>query len=147
MSEFTHTVEIEAPIEYVFEFDSNPENWTKTMPGLRDLEIVEETEERVQMTAINEMLGRSMDTEMELTIVEPDEHYHVTVAADGVSGEIDNHFEELDGCTRIVHHAEFDFGDSLFDRLIAPVARRYNERQFENHLQHVKELVEAETER
>jgi carbon monoxide dehydrogenase subunit G len=146
MYKFEHSVEIEAPIEYVFEFDSNPENWTKTMPGLRDLEIVEETEETVRMSAVYEMLGQSIDIEEELTIVEPHEHYHVTVEGDGVSGEINNHFEGTESGTRINHSAEFDFGDSLFDRLMAPVVRRYNERQFKNHLQHMKELIEAEIE-
>jgi len=146
MSKVSHSVEIAAPIEYVFEFDSNPENWTKTMPSLRDLKIVDETEESVRMTAVYEMLGQSIDIEEELTIVEPNEHYRVTVEGDGVSGEINNHFEETDSGTRINHRAEFDFGDSLFDRLVAPVAQRYNERQFRNHLQHMKELIEAEVE-
>jgi carbon monoxide dehydrogenase subunit G len=146
MSGFSHTVEIEAPIEYVFEFDSNPENWTKTMPSLRDLEIIEETEERVRMTAVYEMLGQSLDIEQELTVVEPNEHYRVTVEGEEVSGEVHNHFVETESGTRINHSAEFEFGDSLFERLMAPVARRYNERQFKNHLQHMKELIEAETE-
>jgi carbon monoxide dehydrogenase subunit G len=146
MSGFSHTVEIEAPIEYVFEFDSNPENWTKTMPSLRDLEIIEETEERVRMTAVYEMLGQSLDIEQELTVVEPNEHYRVTIEGEEVSGEVHNHFVETESGTRINHSAEFEFGDSLFERLMAPVARRYNERQFKNHLQHMKELIEAETE-
>jgi carbon monoxide dehydrogenase subunit G len=146
MATFKHSVEIDAPIESVFEFDSNPENWTKTMPGLRDLEVVEETEERVRMTAVYDMLGLSIDIEEVLTIVEPNEHYRVTVEGDEVSGEIHNHFEEIDSGTRINHRAEFDFGDSLFERLMAPVAHRYNERQFRNHLQHTKELIEAEIE-
>ncbi|MEF8899981.1 MAG: SRPBCC family protein, partial [Halovenus sp.] len=119
---------------------------TKTMPSLRDLEIVEETEESVRMTAVYEMLGMSIDIEEELTIVEPNEHYRVTIEGDEVSGEVNNYFEEIDNGTRISHRAEFEFGDSLFDRLLAPVARRYNERQFKNHLQHTKELIEAEIE-
>ena len=146
MSDFTHSVEIAAPIEDVFEFDSNPENWTKTMPALRDVKIVEETEESVRMTAVYEMLGQSLDIEEELTIIEPNEHYRVTVEGEEVSGEVDNYFEETDSGTRIEHRHEFDFGDTLFDRLMAPVARRYNERQFRNHLQHVKDLIEAENE-
>ncbi|MEF8839894.1 MAG: SRPBCC family protein, partial [Haloarculaceae archaeon] len=141
-----YTVEIEAPVEDVFEFDSDPENWTKTMPSLRDLEILEETEDTVRMTAIYDMLGRSIEIEQELTILEPNEHYHVTVEGDEVAGEIHNHFEETERGTRINHRAEFEFGDSLFGRLMAPVARRYNDRQFKNHLQHVKELTEAEFE-
>ncbi|MEF8851161.1 MAG: SRPBCC family protein [Haloarculaceae archaeon] len=146
MSDFNHSVEIEAPIEHVFEFDSNPENWTKTMPSLRDLEIVEETEKTVRMTAVYEMLGQSIDIEEELTIVEPNEHYRVTVEGDGVSGEVHNRFVETESGTRINHSAEFEFGDSLVERLMAPVAQRYNERQFKNHLQHTKELIETQIE-
>lgn len=33
ISEFNHLGEIEALIEYVFEVDSDSENWKKTMPG------------------------------------------------------------------------------------------------------------------
>ena len=146
MADFTHSVEIDAPIEAVFAFDSDPENWTKTMPGLRDLAVVEETEEHVRMTAVYEMLGQSIDIEQELTIVEPNEHYRVTIEGDEVSGEINNHFKEIENGTRIEHEGEFEFGNSLFERLMAPVARRYNERQFKNHLQHMKELIEAESE-
>jgi carbon monoxide dehydrogenase subunit G len=146
MATFTHSVEIEAPIEHVFEFDSNPKNWTKTMPGLRDLEIEKETEESTRMTAVYEMLGQSIDIEEELTIVEPNEHYRVTIEGEEVSGEVNNHFVETESGTRIDHTAEFEFGDSLFGRLMAPVVQRYNERQFKNHLQHVKELIEADIE-
>lgn len=146
MSQFQHSIEIAAPIEDVFEFDSDPENWTKTMPGLRDLDILEKTDESILMSGVNEMLGQPIDIEMELKIVEPNEHYRVIVEGEGVSGEVTNHFEEIPSGTRIDHRGEFDFDDSLFDRLMAPVARQYNERQFKNHLQHVKELVEAEIE-
>jgi carbon monoxide dehydrogenase subunit G len=145
MPDFTHSVTIEAPIEEVFEFDADPENWLKTMPALRDLDIVEETDERVLLTSVYEMLGLSMNIEQELTVVEPGEHYRVKIEGEQVSGTVNNHFQETDSGTRIEHSAEFDFGDSLFDRLTAPVASRYNERQFKNHLQHMKELIEADT--
>lgn len=144
MHTFEHTVEIAAPIEHVFEFDSNPENWVRTMPSMRDLEIIEETEDSTRMRVTYKMLGISMDLEMELTVVEPNEHLVVTMEGDGMTGEIHNHFSETDSGTQLRHRAEYDLGDSLFDRIVAPVASSYNNRQLKSHLENTKDMVEAE---
>lgn len=144
MPTFEDTVEIAAPIEHVFAFDSNPENWTRTMPSLRDLEIVEETDDGVRMRATYKLLGVSMDSEMQLTVVEPDEHFTVTMEGSGMTGEIHNYFAETDGVTTMRHHTDFVLGDSLLERLAEPVATSYNKRQFRNHLQNTKELIEVE---
>ena len=39
---------------------------------------------------------------------------------------------------------DYEFGDSLLDRIMEPVAKRYNERQFRHSLESSKELIEAE---
>lgn len=144
MPTFEHTVEIAAPIERVFAFDSNPENWSRTMASLRDLEIVEETDDGARMRATYKLLGISLDTEMDMTIVEPNEHITVTTESSGLKGEVHNYFSETDSGTQIVHQADYEFGNSLRDRLLEPVATRYNKRQFKNHLQNTKDIIEAE---
>lgn len=144
MPTFEHTVEIAAPVERVFAFDSNPKNWSRTMASLRDLEIVEETDDGARMRATYKLLGITLDTEMELTVVEPNEHIAVTVESSGMKGEVHNYFSETDAGTEIVHRADYEFGESLRDRLLEPVATRYNNRQFKNHLQNTKDIVEAE---
>ncbi|MEF8781150.1 MAG: SRPBCC family protein [Haloferacaceae archaeon] len=144
MHTFEHTVEIAAPVEHVFAFDSDPENWTRTMASMRDLEIIEETEEGARMRASYTLLGISTDLEMELTVVEPNEHIVVTMEGDGVTGELHNYFAETDSGTQLRHHAEYDLGDSLFDRIVAPVASSYNDRQLKSHLENTKDMVEAE---
>lgn len=144
MPTFEHTVEIAAPIEHVFAFDSTPENWSRTMASLRDLEITDETDDVIRMQATYKLLGISLSSEMELTIVEPNEHILVTIESSGMSGEIHNYFSETDSGTRLVHRADYEFRESLLNRLLEPVATRYNNRQFETHLQNTKDLVEAE---
>lgn len=141
---YEHTVEIAAPIQDVYAFDSNPENWPRTMPSLLDLEIVEETVNGKRIRATYEMLGRSLDAEMELRVVEPNEHLVVTVEASGMRSEVHNRFLETDFATQIAHRAEYEFGDSLLDRIVEPVATRYNNRQFKAHLQNTKDLIESE---
>ncbi|SFG11417.1 Carbon monoxide dehydrogenase subunit G [Halopelagius inordinatus] len=144
MPSFEHTVEIAAPIERVFAFDSNPENWSRTMASLRDLEIVEETDDGARMRATYKLLGISLDVELALSVVEPNEHMTVAMEGSGMKGEVHNYFAETASGTRITHQADYEFGDSLRDRLLEPVASRYNNRQFKNHLQNTKDIIEAE---
>lgn len=144
MHTFEHTVEIAAPIEHVFAFDTDPENWSRTMSGMRDVEILEKTDEHTRVRATYKMLGISMDLEMELTVVEPNEHLLVTMEGDGMTGELHNRFTETDAGTLLRHRAEYELGDSLFDRILAPVASSYNDRQLRSHLENTKEILEAE---
>ncbi|QCC46803.1 SRPBCC family protein [Halobellus limi] len=146
MPTFEHTIEIAAPVETVFAFDSDPENWPRTMSSLRDLEVVEETETGARMRAVYKLLGISQDVEMEMTVVEPNEHLRVLVEGSGMRSEINNRYSATDAGTQIVHEATYEFGDSLLESLLEPVAVRYNDRQFRMHLQNTKDLVEAETE-
>lgn len=145
MPSVTHTVEIAAPVETVFEFDADPENWSRTMPSLRDLDVVERTDDGTRMRTTYELLGFPVDGEMELTVVEPNAHIAVAFESPGMTGEVHNRYSETDSGTKLDLEATYEFGDSLRERVIAPIATRYNRRQSENHLQTTKELVEAET--
>ncbi|MFC7215962.1 SRPBCC family protein [Saliphagus sp. GCM10025334] len=144
MPKFEHTIEIEAPVDRVFQFGIDPENWRRTMPSLTDVEIVEETDDGLRMNATYRLLGTSMDGEMEMRIVEPNEHTITTFESPGMTGELHYHYSETDSGTRVVQRADYEFGDSLFERVLEPVAKRYNKRQFRNSLRTSKELVEAE---
>ncbi len=146
MSTFEHTIEIQAPVETVFAFDTDPHNWTRTMSSLRNLEIVEEMETGARMHAVYKILGISQDVEMEMNIVEPNEHLHISVEGSGMGSEIDIHYSETDAGTQIAHGATYEFGDSLLDSVLEPVATRYTNRQFRMHLENTKDIVEAEAE-
>lgn len=146
MHTFEHTVEVAAPVEQVFEFGIDPENWERTVPGLTDVEVVEESEDGLRATGTYRMLGISQDTEMEMTIVEPGAEIVTDFDSGGMVGELRYRFEEIEDGTRVTQSAEYEFGDSLLERIIEPVASRYNRRQFRNSLETSKELVEAEAE-
>ena len=61
-----------------------------------------------------------------------------------MTGELHYHYSETDDGTRVIQQADYVFGDSLLERVIEPVGKRYNKRQFKNSLQTTKELIEAE---
>lgn len=145
MPTFEHTIEVAAPIDQVFEFGTDPENWQRSMPSLTDVEVVEETDGVLHIDATYRMLGISMDGEMEFTVVEPNAHTLTTFESPGMSGELHFRYSETDTGTKVVQQCEYEFGDSLLERVMEPVAKRYNKRQFKNALETTKELIEAET--
>lgn len=144
MHTFEHTIEVAAPVEQVFEWSTRSENWQRSTPSLSEFVVHEETDEGVHLTATYSMLGMDQETEMEMEIVEPNRLMITTFESPGMTGEMQYRFEEIDGGTRVVQSCEYEFGDSLLERIIEPVASRYNRRQFRNSLQTSKELIEAE---
>ena len=144
MPTFEHTIEIAAPVDYVFTWGSDPMNWQRSTPSLTDFDVVEETDDGFRMDATYRMLGRSLDGEMEFEIVDPDAHTVTRFESPGMTGELHYRYEEHDGRTTVVQSADYEFGDSILERVIEPVAKRYNKRQFENSLRTSKELIEAE---
>lgn len=147
MPTFEHTIEIAAPIDRVFEWGTDPENWRRSTPGLTDIEIVEESDDGLRVNATYRMLGIPIDTEMEFRVIEPNAHTVTTFESPGMTGEMHYRYSETETGTRVVQRCEYEFGDSLLERVIEPVAKRYNERQFENSLRTSKELIEAEIDR
>lgn len=146
MPTFEHTIEIAAPIDQVFAFGNDPANWTRTMPSLTDIEIVDETDDGFLMSCTYRLLGRPLDGEMELTVDE--ENWQTTTEFDspGMTGLVELRYVETDGGdgTRVIQSVDYEFGDSLLERVLEPVAKRYNKRQFKQSLELTKELIEAE---
>lgn len=144
MHTFEHTVEIEAPIEYVYQFNSDPMNWPEITPGLSAMEIVETTDSGYRMEATYKMLGMSMKGDMEMTIVEEGKHIKASFHSDAMSGELNYHFTEIADGTKVIQRGHMEFGDSVLDRIMEPVAKRYNIRQFKTSLENNRDLLEAE---
>lgn len=146
MHTFEHTIEVAAPVEHVFAFSTDPENWERSTPSLSEFVVHKETEDSIRLTATYSMLGMDQQTAMEMEVVEPNRLVVTSFKSPGMSGEMQYRFEETDTGTRVVQSCEYEFGDSLLERIIEPVASRYNKRQFRNSLETTKELIEAELE-
>jgi hypothetical protein len=84
---------------------------------------------------------------MVFRVVEPNIHTVTTFESSSMTGEMHYYYSETDSGTRVVQECDYQFGDSLLKRVIEPVAKRYNKRQFKQSLQTSKELIEAELSR
>lgn len=144
MPSFEHTIDIAAPLADVFAFGIEPENWQRTTPGLSNIHVVQETDDGLSLEATYSLLGREMAGTLEMRILEPDHHVVTTFDSPGMTGELHYRFEEIEDGTRVIQQCEYEFGDSLLQRILEPVAKRYNKRQFEESLRTMKDLIEAE---
>lgn len=144
MPTFEHTIEVAAPRDYVFNWGTDPENWQRSTPSLTNVEIEEETENGLSLTGTWKLLGMSIEGDMEFEIVEPNEHTVTRFDSPGMTGELHFRYSDTDTGTKVVQSADYEFGDSLLERVLEPVAKRYNKRQFKNSLETSKELIEAE---
>lgn len=143
MPTFEHTIEIEAPIDQVFAFNDDPQNWIRTNASLVSVDPGEETEDGIWMDTTYRLLGMKLDGGLTMRHAEPTEHA-MTFENGGMAGEIHFEYAETPSGTRVVQRADYEFSDSLRDRIMAPVAKRYNKRQFKQSLELTKDLVEAE---
>jgi len=144
MPTFEHSVDIVAPIDRAFDWGTDPKNWQRATPSLTEIEVVEETDDGVRMNAVYRMLGTSVDTEMVFRVIEPNAHTVTTFESPGMTGEMHYRYSKTETGTRVVQRCDYRFGDSLLERVIEPVAKRYNKRQFKQSLHTSKELIEAD---
>jgi ligand-binding SRPBCC domain-containing protein len=144
MTQFDHEIEIEAPIEYVFDWGTASENWQRSSPSLVNLEVLDHTDEGTHYRNTVKMLGRTTVSN-ELYTVDK-ENYRTTSVFDDddMSGEMVYEYTETDNGTHIRLHGDIETGDSLFERAIRPVVSRSMNRQFRATMETMKDLIEAE---
>lgn len=144
MTTFDVETEIDAPIEYVFEWGITPENWERSTPSLTGVELLEETDDGARYRSSMKVLGRTMVSE---ELFEVDEANYRTISTfidEDISGEMQFDYSETETGTHVRLHGNMETGDSIVDRALQPVLRRYMNRQFKNTLETMKELIEAE---
>lgn len=146
MTRYEHEIEIDTPIEYAFEMGCDPANWQRCLPALTSVELLEETEEGDRYQTTFKLLGRSATSESVFNIVEPNAHAVSVIEGPDITGEMHYYYTETQNGTNLRFVADFEDPESMFERVLQPVYSRYMDRQFRNHLQTTKDLVEAEYE-
>jgi len=137
------SVQINRPVEEVYEYVANPENlpeWTGTV-----IETRKETPgpllEGSTFTAVAKFLGRRAESPFEVTAHEsPLLHSHKSTGGP-FPIEWTLTFEEVAGGTRYTQVAEGEPGG--FFGLVGPLLERVGRRQLRTDLENLKDLLEA----
>ena len=137
------SVQINRPLEEVYEYVANPENlpeWTGTV-----IETHKDTPgpllEGSSFTSVGKFLGRRIESPFEVTAHEfPRRHTHKSTGGP-LPTEWTLTFEEVAGRTRYTQVAEGEPGG--FFGLVGPLLERVGRRQLKTDLENLKDLLEA----
>ncbi len=138
------SVEINRPLEEVFNYVANPENlpeWSGIV-----LEVQKEGQGQPQegdrFTTVAKFLGRRFETPMEVTAHEPPRRHTDRSTGGPFPQEYTFILEETaEGRTRLTQLAEGEPGG--FFRLVGPLLEMAGRRQFRADLGNLKDLLEA----
>jgi len=137
------SVQINRPVEEVYEFVANPENlpeWTGTVIETRK-DTLGPLLEGNTFTSVAKFLGRRIESPFEVTAHEfPRRHSHKSTGGP-LPTEWTLTFEEVAGGTRYTQVAEGEPGG--FFGLVGPLLERVGRRQLRTDLANLKDLLEA----
>lgn len=105
MPTFEHIIDVAAPREQVFKFETDPTNWQRTTPSLRNIEVGEQTDDGFRLTATWKLLSMSLDADMEFEIVESNEHSVIRFESPRMTGELHCHYTDNGDGTTVVQQA------------------------------------------
>ena|SRR5712692_444811 len=134
---------INRPVEEVFAFLSNPENWPKWISGSIEAKKTSEGPIGVGTTwrPVNTFLGQRMEAEAECTEYEPNRRFATKSKSGPIPTKNQTTFESVEGGTRVDVRLEAEPGG--FFKLAEPLLVSIVKRQFEADLANLKDLMEA----
>lgn len=134
---------INRPVEEVFAFLSNPENYPKWISSSSEVKIISEGPIGVGTTfrPVVKFLGRRIEGESEVTEYEPNRRYATKSKSGPVPVEWRVTFERVEGGTRVSMSGEVEPGG--FFKIAEPLLVSMVKRQFEADLANLKDLMEA----
>ena len=135
-------IDVDAPVEAVFDYMNDPHNQSEISPSVTDIRDVEQDETGKSLAFTYEMAGVPLDGRLETRTYEPEER--IVFEMDGhLSGTITWEFESTDGGTRVTYGAEYDLPADVLEAVVRPFAERYNERELRTTLENLKTRVET----
>ena len=144
---FEAGVEIERPVEEVFEYVTDPENlpeWASLVIEVRDVRIAtpDLLREGDKFTAVAKFLGRRFETPCEVTDYLPNRQFSFRSTGGPVRQKFTYTFEPTLEGTRFTQSVEVEPG--TFFRLAGPLFEAAGRRQINNDLETLRDLLEAE---
>jgi len=144
MATFDVSTTIKRPVEDVFAVLSNVENNPKWSSVALEAEQTSPGPIGVGTTArfVGKFLGRRIESESEVTEFEPNRKYSWKSKSGPFPIKASTTFEQIEGGTRVNTTAEAEPGG--FFKLAEPLMMSMGKRQFQNDLDNLRDLMEAD---
>jgi len=136
------TTVIDRPPEAVFEYMDVPENQARISPRLSSVETLGTLDTGGKRASYTyRLFGLSFDGEVRGIEHEPPERIVFELTGD-IEGRIEWTFEPVECGTRVTYAVTYDLDlPPLLDRLLEPLADRFNRRELEATLENLKERL------
>lgn len=145
MTDIQTSIVIKRPIEDVFAFATDAEKLAMWAGPVTEAKQTSDGPVGVGTTSIQttQLLGRRFESNYEVTDYQPNSRYSATTTSGPVPIVEHLSFEAVEGGTRIDLTAEVE--STGFFKLAAPIVTRIIQRQVENDVRTLKDLLEAQT--
>jgi uncharacterized protein YndB with AHSA1/START domain len=138
-----HTVEIDAPVERVFEYVAEPERMHEWVGGLLEFRPLGPGPALgARGVQVVHMAGRRWELESELTRYEPPRELEARLVHKDFESLASYRLEESNGRTRVTTTMETEYKQA-FARLLAGVVTRQAQKKLEADLARLKQVVES----
>ena len=143
MAKLSKSITINAPVEKVFEFVTEPTNLPKFWPSLIDVSDVKRSRDQVESYHwVYKMGGVKFEGETELSEVLANQRV-VAKNSGGIPSEfVWTYAPEGDG-TKVTVDVEYKVPGAVLGRLAEPLVIKMNEREAETLLANLKGMMEA----
>ena len=141
--EFDLDIVIDRAVEDVFEYVTNVRNLPEWQETAIEADWVEGASpgKGARLRERRDLLGRTIESELEVTAYEPDRRFDVKSLTGPIRFEVRHSFEAADQGTRLQLTAEGEAGGML--RFAGPMVARQAERQFRADLERLKHVLES----
>ena len=144
MATFTVTTFINRPPQEVFDFVTNPANFSQWQSGTESAEWSSEGPVGPGSTvhSVGRLLGRDMEIDSEITQWDPPNLWGLKVSSGPLKVESMNKFESKDGGTLLIQDFQGEIGG--FFKIAEGLAVKQVQKQVENDGNSLKMLLEAD---
>ncbi len=135
-----NTIVINAPIETVYNFATDPQNYTKWQSGVDALEYENEPTVGEHYTEVRKFMGIEMRTKLEITQLEENKVWAAKTLSGPVPYSVVVTYEAVEGGTKMTTSLEAEPGG--FFKLAEGAVRNQLENGIEEDSQTLKEMIE-----
>lgn len=144
MAKIKNSIDIDAPIERVYAFMTDPNNLPGVWPSLVETSNVERKEDGSHsFNWVYKMAGMKFEGYSHTVEVEPNKRVIVKNES-GIPATFNYHYQKMDGGMRLSIEVDYGMPDKLLAKLAEPLLVRLNEYESDNLLKNVKAVMEHE---
>ena len=138
---FENSVDINQPVEQVFDFVTNPRNNTKWQTDILELEMISKNHFGLGATyrCVNRFMGKRIESENEITDYVPGKTCCIQITNGVLSGKCNMYFKSLEGGTKFSVSGELDL---RYFKLLKMIATRKINQQIKEDMLRLRYILE-----